>query len=509
VRLSLRVQIAVAIVLVTGAVVLLVLASSRSRLVEEFSRFEGGRDTITVAEAARRLQAWYPRARGWAWVGADSVLATVRRPVRLELLLVNAAGTVAAATRADLRRARVSGGAGGVGSTSGAGPGRDRTVLVAPEGGPRARPLVLTMGDERAGRALRLLFDSPPNRALHGADGRLVGVVYSLYMPRHGESFADRARIRGVVDRGLLLPLLLGALASMVLLLVTTTSALSPLRALTAATRRLAAGDRGARVPVTGASEVAQLSAAFNGMAAALERAEAARRQMVSDVAHELRTPLTNLRCRLEAIQDGLAPADAAAIQALHDETLLLSRLVEDLQLLSLADAGALALERRPEDLRELAARAIAAMQPRAETAGVALALVGDGAVPVAVDAVRIGQVLRNLLANAIEHTPRGGQVSVRVGQEPSHGRVEVSDTGAGIAPEHLAHLFERFWRADPSRARGGTAESPTAGAGLGLAIVRQLVELHGGDVSAHNEPGAGACFGVRLPLAGGFTASS
>jgi two-component system sensor histidine kinase BaeS len=348
------------------------------------------------------------------------------------------------------------------------------------------------------------MFDHPPVRTLHGADGRTVGIVYSLYMPRFGAAPHESERIRGAVDRGLLLPLLAGALATIVLLLITTASALSPLRRLTDATRRLAAGDRATRVPLAGASEVAELSQAFNGMADALERAEGLRRQMVSDVAHELRTPLTNLRCRIEAIQDGLAPADPAALRALHDETLLLARLVEDLQLLSLAEAGRLPLERTAYDLRELAAQAVAAVRPRAEGAGVALALADGAPVHANVDAGRIGQVLRNLLANAITHTPAGGDVRVSAELRDGAAWLEVRDSGVGLTPEQQAHVFDRFWRADAARARDGDH----AGSGLGLAIVRQLVALHGGDVRVASAPGAGATFRVSLPAAG-FTPSS
>src|SRR5262245_11190375 len=482
-RLSLRAQIGIAVVLVTGATVMLVLASSRSRLVEEFSRFEGGRDTAFVVEAAHRLQDRYASAPGLGWPHADSVLAAVRRPPGLELVLQNAVGAVVAATRPELRRARLSGGG----------------------GGDHAPALVLTTREGDTDHALRFMFDHPPTRSIHGADGRVVGIVYSLYMPAFGAMPHERERIRGAVDRGLLLPLLAGALASMLLLLITTASALSPVRTLTAATRRLAAGDLASRVPVSGASELAELSTAFNGMADALERAESLRRQLVSDVAHELRTPLTNLRCRLEAIQDGLAAADEGAVRALHDETLLLARLVEDLQILSLAEAGRLPLERGEYDLRELAAQAVAAVRPRAEAASVALTLDDGAAVSANVDAARIGQVLRNLLVNAIAHTPAGGDVSVSAGAHDGAAWLEVRDTGVGLTPEQQAHAFDRFWRADASRARDGDG----AGAGLGLAIVRQLVALHGGDVSVTRTPGEGACFRVRLPLAAAFTPSS
>src|SRR5262249_28549623 len=162
---------------------------------------------------------------------------------------------------------------------------------------------------------------------------------------------------------------------------------------------------------------------------------------------------------------------------ALHDETLLLARLVEDLQLLSLAEAGRLPLERSGYDLRELAAQAVAAVQPAAASAGVALALSDGPPVPARVDAMRIGQVLRNLLANAITHTAAGGDVRVSAEARDGDAWLEVRDSGVGLTPEQQAHVFDRFWRADASRARG----NDQSGSGLGLAIVRQLVALHGG----------------------------
>jgi two-component system sensor histidine kinase BaeS len=202
-------------------------------------------------------------------------------------------------------------------------------------------------------------------------------------------------------------------------------------------------------------------------------------------------------------MQDGLAATDAAALRALHEETLLLSRLVEDLQLLSLADAGRLPLARARADVRELAGSAIAAMAQRAEADGVRLSLADGPPAFADCDPARIGQVFRNLLANALAHTPRGGEV--RVGVEARDGSLfaTVRDSGEGIEAEHLPRVFDRFWRADPARTRG------QGGAGLGPAIVRELVELHGGEVAASSSPGQGAEFRVRLPGAAGFTPPS
>lgn len=518
-RLSLRMQLGLTIVLVTLAVVMLVLASSRRRLIEEFYRFDGGGDTTVVVRAAEQLEAWYPHVKSsLSWTGADSVLAGVRRRGGVELVLVSPAGLVVASSRADLRAAKLMMG-------EPAGTTDDASSAPQPE---VARATVLTFRDGATEALVRLLFDAPPYRDLRRADGRFIGRVYSFRFqlppgPMRQQVLDRAARAsrpnwlaaligRGsgrpsrpgpelqsppdLVNRVLVGPLLLGALASIVLLFFATSRALAPLRALTEASQRLAKGDRAARVTVAGSTEVAELAQAFNAMADSLERSEGVRRQMVSDVAHELRTPITNLRCRIEALQDGLATPDADELRGLHGETLLLQRLVEDLQLLSLADAGQLPMHIADGDLREIAAAAISSFAAQAAAQSVSLGLAPNGSVTLSCDAMRIGQVLRNLLANALAHTPAGGSVRVSVALCDGQACCEVRDSGAGIAPEHLPHVFERFWRADAARTRA------TGGAGLGLAIVRQLVELQGGSVSVTSTLGVGTTFVVRLPAA-------
>jgi signal transduction histidine kinase len=269
---------------------------------------------------------------------------------------------------------------------------------------------------------------------------------------------------------------------------------LKPVETLTQAARRLGAGDLDSRVPVATSDEIGELSRAFNAMAEALSRQEALRRTMVSDVAHELRTPLTNLRCQIEALEDGLMPPSSETLHSLREEVLLLARLVEDLQTLSVADAGRLALDRASVDVRDLVEGALESF--RAAAAEHRLTLRNQvGALPAAfVDATRIAQVLRNLLTNAMTHTPEGGTITVSASAEAGHVTVSVRDDGPGIPAEHLPHVFERFYRADPSRAR------TTGGAGLGLAIVQGIVHAHGGTVAAASE--GGAVFRFTLPLA-------
>ncbi len=494
-RLSLRAQVALVIVVVSLATVAAILLTSQRQLVEEFSRFEGASDTTFVARAAATLEARaaaHADARG---AGADSALAAVERPRGIELVLVDAADSVVAASSPQLRHGRL--------STEGRGPGAGAGDRPARAAGGRGAPILLTFESPgRPGAVMRLMFDRLPRRVVRGADGRPLGTVLSLSLPREGQ-LAERERLRGAASRGLVIPLVACTLVALLVLLLLTARVLSPVRALTRAVERLGEGHRGERVAVAGAHELAALSQAFNRMAESLERGEDQRRQMVSDVAHELRTPLTNLRCQLEAMRDGLAPADIAAVRTLHDETLLLARLVEDLQLLALADAGRLRLERRRVDARDLAEAAVAAMAPRAAQAGVALERAAGEPVPCDADPERLGQVLRNLVGNALDHSRAGDAVTLAVRAERGRAVLEVRDRGEGIAPEHLPHVFDRFWRADPSRARG------SGGAGLGLAIAKQLVALHGGTLAVESAPGAGACFRIELPLAAAFIESS
>jgi signal transduction histidine kinase len=270
-----------------------------------------------------------------------------------------------------------------------------------------------------------------------------------------------------------------------------------PIELLTAAARQMEQGDLTGRVSIRSGDEIGQLASAFNAMADGLTRLEQLRRKMVGDVAHELRTPLTNIRGYLEAAQDGLVTPNIALVNNLYEEVMLLNRLVDDLQELALAEAGQLHLERRPLDVSEVARLATEAIRPQAEARGLELSLdLPPDLPPVAADPHRIGQVLRNLFNNALEFTPQGGQVTLTARLDGTWVCLEVGDSGPGIAPEHLPFVFERFYRADPARAR------TTGGAGLGLTIVKQLVEAHGGRVWVKNTPGAGSVFGFTLPVA-------
>jgi signal transduction histidine kinase len=306
------------------------------------------------------------------------------------------------------------------------------------------------------------------------------------------------------VNYSLLLAVGVAGLAALLLTAALSRRIIRPVEQLTAAAEIMARGDLSHRVPVGANDEIGGLGRAFNSMAGALQRAETLRRTMVGDVAHELRTPLTNIRGYLEAIRDGVARPDAKTIDSLHEEALLLNRLIDDLQDLALADAGQLRLQRQPTNLAPLLEQAIGVFRPRLEARGIACRTAIPLNLPlVCIDGERIGQVVRNLLNNALTHTPASGTVSITLVQtELGNGTaalaVTVADSGEGIAAADLPLIFERFYRADPSRNRA------TGGSGLGLTIVRQLVEAHGGTITAESAPGQGARFTFTLPQMGG-----
>lgn len=262
------------------------------------------------------------------------------------------------------------------------------------------------------------------------------------------------------------------------------------------AVARVADGDFAARVAERGPRETRRLARAFNAMTARLEANEAQRRSLLADVTHELRTPLTVIQGNLEGLLDGVYPADASHLMPILDETRVLARLIDDLRTLAEAESGILALHREPTDLGVLCGETAAAFRPQAAAAGVSLTLDVADDLPLAnVDPLRLREVLTNLVANALRYTPAGGSVTLR-GRTPAADQpepsvlLEVADTGAGIAPDRLPHIFDRFYKSPDSR-----------GSGLGLAIAKNLVAAHGGDLSARSTPGAGTTMRIRLPV--------
>jgi signal transduction histidine kinase len=266
----------------------------------------------------------------------------------------------------------------------------------------------------------------------------------------------------------------------------------APLRTLTRAAHRLAEGEM-PQVKVSSQDEIGELGQAFNQMAQSVARQEMLRRNMMADIAHELRTPLTVIRGDLEALLDGVFEPTPEALASLQEETLLLSRLVDDLRALAQAEAGQLKLERGPTDLVELLRGVVASFDLQAESQNQVLRLNLDTALqPVDADAQRVRQVVANLVSNALRHAPDCGLVVVSAVQQPAWVQVVVSDDGPGITPEDLPHVFDRFWRGGKPRVEGS---------GLGLAIARELVRAHGGEIWAESERGKGSAFSFTLPV--------
>lgn len=309
----------------------------------------------------------------------------------------------------------------------------------------------------------------------------------AVSVPGFDLSPANTARIAGVT--ALVLALTVGASV------IAGARLVRPLHALTGAAQRMRDGLDSAPVPVGSDNEIGRLAAAFNDMAAHRTRLEKQRKVMVSDVAHELRTPLSNIRGWLEAAQDGLAEPDPVFVSSLLEEAVQLQHIIDDLQDLAAADAGALRLHLEPVRVDDLLGQVTAAHQGLAETAGITLT-VSPAAVSPLLDAdpVRLRQAVSNLVSNAVRHTPPGGRVTLRSYVSGDVVAVEVADTGSGIPADEVPHVFDRFWRAEKSRSRS------TGGSGLGLAIVLKLAEAHGGTADVVSTEGRGSVFTLRLP---------
>lgn len=309
---------------------------------------------------------------------------------------------------------------------------------------------------------------------------------------------------RGAVHEALALSTLSAFLVAVAVSIFVSRRIVTPVREMMIASRRIAEGHYNERVEVPGdpgrdeLDELAQLALSFNQMAAKLEQVEATRRELIGNVAHELRTPLAGIKGSMEGLIDGVLPAEASTFQQIYREADRLQHLVSDLQELSRVEAGALELKVKPVAVGDLVESTLARLGYQFEEKGVALETdIPADLPPAQVDEDRIGQVLLNLAGNALQYTPAGGQVRVTARRHGPEVRIQVSDSGIGIAAEHLPLVFTRFYRVDKSRARAG------GGSGIGLTIARHLVEAHGGRIWAESPgPGRGSTFTFTLPVA-------
>ncbi|MGD8793520.1 MAG: ATP-binding protein, partial [Anaerolineae bacterium] len=307
-------------------------------------------------------------------------------------------------------------------------------------------------------------------------DGQVVGTALATGDPPElsvqEQRYLDRTNLASLYAAvaAIVVALVLGAFLARTLT--------RPVRELTAATRAMARGDLEQQVPVRSQDELGELAASFNRMSADLARANESRRQMTADIAHDLRTPLSVIAGYTEGLRDGVLSPSAETFETMHVEAAHLRRLIEDLRTLSLADAGELALMRQPTMPQELLARTAAAHLPHARQREVSLEVAAAHDLPaIEVDPERMAQVLGNLVRNALRHTPAQGRITLGAGQQNGEVLLTVGDTGAGIAPENLPRIFDRFYRSNQAR------EITEGESGLGLAIAKSLVELHGGRI--------------------------
>jgi signal transduction histidine kinase len=403
----------------------------------------------------------YYRAHG-SWTGVGPVVGQAARAAGLDILLFDGQRRLVATSSAVLRDARLD---------------------LAPDG---------TLTIERltaAGNAHQLIRG--PQMLVRDNGGNVAGSIFMLPL----QSDAPELPATRSLDRSFFWTFLGATLFGILMAIAIARWISVPVERLTAAARRMESGDLTVRVEPAGGAELAELAHGFNAMAAALDRNEEQRRRMVSDVAHELRAPLTNIRCELESMQDGLTTPTQERIASLHDETMQLTRLVDDLQDLALAEAGRLEINAQPMAVSALARRAAAGMETRARDRGVNIHCDGSDDVVVLADARRAVQILTNLLANAVAHMEAPGEVRITWERSGGDAVIRVIDSGAGIPADDLPRIFERFYRVDVSRSRA------TGGAGLGLPIVRQLVAAHGGRVWAESEMRKGSVFSFTLPI--------
>jgi two-component system sensor histidine kinase BaeS len=462
----------VLIVLLSVSLVVVIARQGASNEVQAFM-FRGGMNSGNINQTVTALEAYYNNHQSWQGVESLFSSSAGRGP---------GAGMGAG-------RGQGAGNAGGIAGNGGMGQG-PRMRLADAQG----NILVDTSGSTDGALSQSEIASAI---ALHN-NGRTVGYL----LPPGATNFSlldERFLVNRLSQAALTAGLIAGGVSLLVALFLAYRLT-KPVRALTQAARRMASGDLSQRVAVQGKDEMSVLGTAFNQMANSLQKAAESRRAMTADIAHELRTPLAVQRANLEALQDGIYPLTPENLESILEQNQMLTRLVDDLRTLALADAGELRLELIRADLLGLVQRNVDRFASQATAHQVTLRCDLPEACPaILMDALRIEQVLGNLISNALRHTPTGGTVDIRLycqgGASAKWVELEVHDSGEGIPAEALGHLFERFYRADTSRSRAA------GGTGLGLAIARQLVEAHGGKLEAANHPRGGAVFTLSLPV--------
>lgn len=326
-------------------------------------------------------------------------------------------------------------------------------------------------------------------------DGKAVGMLSVFPTETVSVSSTAESSFLNAVNRSLIWAALLAVLISVILSFVLSRYISKPIKSLTGAVHAMAEGDLDQKIQLGNTPETQELSETFNCLAQRLKEVEELRRNMISDVAHELRTPLTALQGYVEGIEDGVIKPTKKNLQVIYEETILLSRLVKDLQELSYLEAGQLSLEMKPADISSLVQQTTESQSAQIKKAGAEVKIqIADDLPILEIDKDRIRQVLANLISNALRHSPEKGSISVDVSQNPDSIEFVVSDSGRGISEKDLPFIFERFYRAEKSRQR------QSGGAGLGLTIAKKLIEAHGGNIWAESIVGKGTQVHFTLP---------
>ena len=416
----------------------------------EIQRAQGRDDAVRIQRLAGVLASRYPTTQSWA--EAQQLLDYAGALYQRDIMVANLEGVVVADNRRKLLGQRL-----------------DLDLS--------SRSMTPVFGLE--GQLGTLIIDPNPSPGAGAAVGRTP--------ESSGPSLSMLLILSG----------LLAAAVAMVLTFFLSRRIVAPVESLAKVAQSVARRDFSVQAEVTSRDEVGELSRIFNSMIGELSHTEEMRRNLVADLAHELRTPVTNVQGYIEGIADGIMAPDTATLGSMHNEVLLLCRLIDDLQDLALAESGRLPFLKQPCKLGGIAQRALAAVQQQAHARQITLEVDLPAELPLQADPERINQVLRNLLTNAVVYTPAGGRVSLLARDRGAEIHLVVRDNGPGIPAKDLPYIFERFYRVDKSRSRA------TGGVGLGLTIARRLVEAHGGDIEVHSEPGEGTDFVVRLPRNG------
>lgn len=486
-RLAVRLMGAFAAVVLVGVVVVTVIANRATA--QEFEHFMFQGQMVAVQDMEAALADYY--ARNGSWAGIQQFLAGSSQGMM--------------------------GGMGMMGQTSGmmGMMGSSRLQVVDAD----TRQVVADTARSNLGR--QVTQSEWASGLPIQVNGQTVGALLVEGLVG-GQTDSLQTDFLARVNRAVFLAALAAGIVALVLGGLLVRQITAPLGELAGAASRIAGGNLDTRVEITNTDELGRVGAAFNQMAASLDRQEELRRNLMADIAHELRTPISVIQGQVEALQDGIFPVTEESLEPIYNNSLLLNRLVEDLRTLAHAEAGQLDLSRQPVNLADIVTDLFDDLRSQADARDVTLtADVPANLPPADADPQRLRQVLLNLLSNGIRHTPAGGTVSIQctvcseqftVNSNQWQGDeqlttdhwslitghcllITVRDSGPGIPPEDLPHIFDRFYRGDKSRSR------QTGGMGLGLAIAKELVEAHGGRIWAESRPDEGAAFHVTLPV--------